>query len=208
MSMELNSASENLQVIRTLMERAAVYRRTLAPIMLYLGTLGVLAAATGILLEIEPLPQFAALWLSTAVVAVAGAFVIARRQALKDKEAFWSAPTRRVAQALVLPLAAGLLISVLIASSPGRGARWVFILPNVLFYACAVYSAGFFMPRGIQKFAWILFALAAAGLFIVPSLVTDPDPRVDHALMGFFFGVLHLGYGLYLRVTEQRKTAT
>jgi hypothetical protein len=205
--MEINSASENLQVIRTLMERSALYRRTLAPIMLFVGSLGIVAAVAGMTLGIEPLHQFAALWLGTAVVAVVGAFFIARLQALKDKESFWSAPTRRVAQALALPLACGLVLSILIASGPGSGARWIFILPNVLFYSCAVFSAGFFMPRGIQKFAWIVFACAVIGLFVVPLLVTDPNPKVDHALMGFFFGVLHLAYGVYLRLTEQRKNA-
>jgi len=205
--MEINSASENLQVIRTLMERSALYRRTLSPIMFYVGTLGLLAAAAGILLGIEPLPEFAALWLGTAVVAVAGAFLIARLQALKDKESFWSAPTRRVAQALALPLAGGLLISVLVASAPGVGVRWAFILPNVLFYACAVYSAGFFMPRAVQKFAWGFFALGVGGACLMPTVLPEPTAKADHALMGFFFGVLHLAFGVYLRLTEQRKTA-
>jgi len=205
--MEINSASENLQVIRTLMERTALYRRTLAPIMLYIGALGMVAAGVGVALDIEPLQQFAALWLGTAVVAVAGAFFIARLQALKDKESFWSAPTRRVAQALALPLTAGLALSIVIVTIGGENYRWPFILPNVLFYACAAYSAGFFMPRGIQKFAWILLILAIAALMFVPLYVTEPNPKLDHALMGFFFGVLHVAYGIYLRVTEQRKTA-
>jgi hypothetical protein len=205
--MELNSASENLQVIRTLMERSALYRRTLAPIMLYVGTLGIGAAAAGVALNIEPLHQFAALWLGTAVVAVGGAFIIARLQAFKDKESFWSPPTRRVAQALALPLACGLALSVLIASGPGSGARWVFIIPNLLFYACAVHAAGFFMPRGIQKFAWLIFALAIVATCILPNLAPRPNARLDHALMGFFFGALHVAYGVYLRASEQRKTA-
>ena len=38
--MESNWAEENLQTIRTLMERSAVYRRALAPIMLFAGALG------------------------------------------------------------------------------------------------------------------------------------------------------------------------
>jgi len=63
------------------------------------------------------------------------------------------------------------------------------------------------MPRGIQKFAWIILACAVAGLFVVPALVTDPNPKVDHALMGFFFGGLHLAYGAYLHLTEKRKNA-
>ena len=204
--MEINSASENLQVIRTLMERTALYRRTLAPIMLFVGTLGVVAAAAGVALGIGPLHQFAALWLGTAVVAVGGAFFIARLQALKDKESFWSPPTRRVAQALALPLTAGLAISIVIVVIAGDNARWPFILPNVLFYSCAVYSAGFFMPRGIQKFAWIILTLAIAGLLLLPLLATEPNPKVDHALMGFFFGVLHLAYGVYLQLTEKRKS--
>lgn len=205
--MEINSASEHLQVIRTLMERTALYRRTLAPIMLYLGSLGIVAATAGILLHIELLQAFAALWLGTAVVAVVGAFFIARLQALKDKEAFWSPPTRRVAQALALPLGAGLILSLIIATSPGNNARWTFILPNLLFYCCAVYSAGFFMPRGVQKFAWAIFSMTFVALIAVLLLVTEPNPKLDHALMGFFFGALHLAYGLYLRVTAQRKTA-
>jgi len=187
------------------MERSALYRRTLAPILLYVGTLGVVAAAAGIFLGIEPLHQFAALWLGTAVVAVGGAFFIARLQALKDKEAFWSAPTRRVAQALALPLMAGLALSIVVAIIAADYARWTFILPNILFYACAVYSAGFFMPSGIQKFAWIILALTVVGLFLVLFNFTAQNPKLDHALMGFFFGVLHLAYGIYLRVTEQRK---
>ncbi len=47
MDMETNWAAEQLQTIRTLMERSAVYRRALAPIMLFVGFVGVLAAAIG-----------------------------------------------------------------------------------------------------------------------------------------------------------------
>lgn len=204
--MEINSAAENLQIIRTLMERSSLYRRTLAPILLYVGTLGVLAAAAGILLDVEPVHQFAALWLGTAVVAVGGAFFIARLQAIKDKESLWSPPARRVALALALPLSAGLLVNIFIATSPGDPGRWVLILPDMLFYSCAVFSAGFFMPRGVQKFAWLLFAFAIAGMFFVPSFVIEPNPKVDHALMGFFFGVLHLAFGVYLSVTGKRRS--
>src|SRR5436189_1798 len=40
--MESNWATEHLQVIRTLMERAEIYRRALAPVMLLTGTAGLL----------------------------------------------------------------------------------------------------------------------------------------------------------------------
>src|SRR5688572_22132653 len=43
-AMQSNWAEENLLIIRTLMERSAVYRRALAPIMVAIGVLGVVAA--------------------------------------------------------------------------------------------------------------------------------------------------------------------
>ena len=202
--METNQAAANLQVIRTLMERSALYRRTLAPIMFGVSTLGVLGGLGGIVFKVETLRLFCAWWLVTALVAVAGAFLIARRQALKDREPFWSPPTRRVTQALVPPLAAGLLFSImLLVFNPGQ-LRWLFIFPNAMFYGCAVHAAGFFMPRGIKLFGWAIILLAGLALPVIPMFDSDPNPRLDHALMGFFFGLLHLAYGIYLHFTEQR----
>src|ERR1700744_1139338 len=98
-AMNPNLAEENLQTIRTLMERSALYRRALAPIMLFAGILGTLAAAVGLSFHLDSPWLFTGLWLGTAVIVIIGALLIARRQALKDEEAFWSPPTRRVAQA-------------------------------------------------------------------------------------------------------------
>jgi len=56
-------------------------------------------------LKIEAARAFCAWWLATAVVAVVAALLLSRRQALKDREPFWSPPTRRVTQALLPPLA-------------------------------------------------------------------------------------------------------
>jgi hypothetical protein len=86
--METKWAEENLQTIRTLMERSAIYRRALAPIMLFAGVLGLSGAIVGLLFHLDSVDAFGALWLGAAVIAVAGAFLIARRQALKDKENF------------------------------------------------------------------------------------------------------------------------
>jgi len=203
--METNWAAEHLQTIRTLMERSALYRRALAPIMFFAGMMGILGAVVGVAFKLEALRVFGGYWLGVAVVVVAGAFLIARRQALKDHEPFWSPPTRRVGQALTPALAAGLLFSVvLLILNPGE-MRWLFIFPNVLFYGCALHAAGFFMVRGIKLFAWLLIILGNTALLIVPGWQTDPNPTFDHAIMGFFFGVLHLAYGAYLYFSEQRK---
>lgn len=205
--MEPNAAAEHLQVIRTLMERSALYRRTLAPIMLYVGSVGTLAGVGGILMGIDPLPLFYAWWAAAAALALAGAFLIARQQAVREGEPFWSPPTLRVAQALAPPLAAGLVLGLAMPLFDATPPRGLFVLANALFYGCAVHAAGFFMPRGMKLFGWtviLVSAAGAAGLAVLEPAVAGP--RLAHAVMGCVFGVLHLAYGAYLYGTERRET--
>ena len=204
--MEQHVAAEHLQVIRTLMERSALYRRTLAPIMVYVGAVGSVAALGGVVLGVEALRAFCAWWLAAALLAIGGAFAIARRQALEDGEPFWSPPALRVTQALLPPLAAGLFLSLaLVLFAPGD-VRWLFVLGNALFYGCAVHAAGFFMPRGMKLFGWLIILLAGAVIFARIVFAPGATAHVDHALMGGFFGAAHLAYGAYLFLTEPRKT--
>jgi hypothetical protein len=93
---ESNWAAEHLQVIRTLMERSAVYRRALAPIMIFNGIVGLAAAALGWSLRIDSPGGFVFFWGVVSLVAAGGSFLLVRRQALKEAEPFWSPPTRRV----------------------------------------------------------------------------------------------------------------
>lgn len=204
--MEQHVAAEHLQVIRTLMERSALYRRTLAPIMLCVGSVGCAAAVAGSALGVDALRWFCAWWLGAAVVAIAGAFVIARRQAMQDGEPFWSPPALRVTEALVPPLAAGLLFSLALIAFAPADLRWPFVLANALFYGCAVHAAGFFMPRGMKLFGWLIIAFAGVLLFARPAMVPGIGARLDHALMGAVFGLAHLAYGAYLYLTDPRKT--
>lgn len=217
--MESNWAAEHLQVIRTLMERSAVYRRALAPVMIYTGAVGVAGALAGCKLSIYKPGPFVAFWYVVGAVAIAGAFLLVRRQAWKQSEAFWSPPTRRVAQALLPPLTAGFFIGLLVVVAarlpaspnvPTAGSPpnwWVLValpLAWVILYGCALHAAGFFMPRGMKIFGWLL---VVGGFVAIP--VSQPDTadaliRVSYSIMGGFFGALHLAYGVYLYFTEQR----
>jgi len=205
MGMETNWAVEQLQTIRTLMERSAVYRRALAPIMLFAGLTGLATMVLGLCFDINSSRGFCGLWLGAAAVAVTGAFLLARRQAIKDHELFWSPPTRRVAQALLPPLLAGLCLGLLLMVF-GHGIELAASLIWILFYGCALHAAGFFMPRGIKWFG-CFFIFSSCGLFYVFMLhLVDFDVN-PHEVMGLFFGILHLTYGAYLYLTEKRKNA-
>lgn len=223
--MESNWATEHLQTIRTLMERSALYRRALAPITLFAGGTGIVAAIAGCLLRIQSAPGFAGYWTGVAFFGVVGAFLLVRRQAMKNAEPFWSPPARRVAQALALPLIVGLLVGIFVfiawskapVADPPTGLRDdagnIIWLPAVwaLFYGCALHAAGFFTPRGLRLFGWLFVAAGLAVLFWLLLVHRQDYPdgswQGSHCLMGFFFGVLHLAYGAYLYLTEKGKNA-
>ena len=209
--MESNWASDHLQVIRTLMERAAIYRRALAPVMIYNGCLGLAAAGAGILLRILTPHGFILFWAGVAVVGLIGSLLLIRRQALRDKEPFWSSPTRRVTQALLPPVVAGFILAVIVLLGAGSSLSssaqplatlWL-PLSWVVLYGCAFHAAGFFMPRGMRLFGW-LFIAAGCSLFWLASRETALRPEWGYAIMGAFFGLLHLAYGVYLYFTEPR----
>jgi hypothetical protein len=200
--MNLNWAEENLQTIRTLMERSAVYRRALAPIMLFAGALGVVAAAAGLLFHFDSMQTFGTLWMITAAIVVVGVFFIARRQAVREKENFWSPPTRRVGQALLPPLFAGMALGFAF-TFVGLTNPVILTFIWLFFYGCALHSAGFFMPHGMKWFGWTFIIFAA----VILSILVIVQPNIElsaHWFMGFFFGVLHLAYGAYLYLTEKK----
>lgn len=200
-------AVENLQAIRTLMERSAVYRRALAPIMTFTGVVGIVAALFGLYLHVNTMRSFAEYWMGVSLVALAGDFVLVRRQALSDGEPFWSPPTRRVTQALAPAFAIGLLATIIFMFW-FNDSVYIAFLPLVwmLLYGCALHAAGFFMPRGIKLFAWA-FLLAGAGMLLgILYQQQDVGRAAGHYLMGASFGGMQLAYGIYLYFTEKRKS--
>jgi hypothetical protein len=197
--METNWATEHLQTIRTLMERSALYRRALAPVMTYVGFVGIVAALAAGYLRIKSDIQFEYFWLGVALVAIGGTLLLIRRQAIKQGEVFWSPPTRRIVQAIFPALLAGLITSMCIGDNVDVAIVWT------VFYALALHAAGFFMPRGIRLFAWLLLVLG----LVAGAIYELPTNRMfsGNQLMGFFFGFTHLAYGIYLYFTERKNEA-
>jgi len=208
--MEEKWASENLVIIRTLMERSAVYRHALAPAMSLVGFTGLAAGAVGAALGYETARYFAAYWTGIGFLCMAEAFLLLRRQAVKELEPFWSPPARRVAQAILPAFFAGLMVALVFfcldLSTPEQS---VLIIPIwMVIYGLGMHSAGFFMPRGFRWFGWgfILCGLAGLGWWARLS-ATDtklPDFPIANATMAVLFGGAHAAYGIYLYFTEKR----
>ena len=185
-----------------------MYRRALAPIMVWTGLLGIIFGIVGWNLDLR-LGGFVEFWSVAAMVAIIGSFLLVRRQALRDSEPFWSPPTRRIAQALLPPLFIGGFINAMIAyfvAKEDKSSCLFVIILWLWLYGCAAFSAGFFVPRGMKLFGWVfIFAGCAVALLLASdsSLLKIPPCL----LMASTFGILHLAYGIYLYVTEKRKNA-
>lgn len=206
--MEANWAAEHLQVIRTLMERSTIYRRALAPVMLTMGILGLAAGLAGWWMGIESYRAFGGFWLGVGGIGLVVAYGLVRRQAIKDKEPFWSPPTRRVTQALLPPLLAGLatVLAMMLPRWQDPAHVWWFPPFWMILYGCAIHAAGFFMPRGIKLFGW-LFIVAGCLFMTILSFQSEALPlRQAHWILGGFCGGMHLAYGAYLYLTEKAKT--
>lgn len=205
------SASAQLQIIRTLMERVALYRRALAPCSLLAGAAGIGAAVLGSVLGVATLSGFLLLWISTSVLTLSGVFLMIRREAVRNTEPFWTPPTRRVAAAFLPPIATAAAATALLPSWMGSEARWIpALLASVWMasYGLGLHAAGFFMPRGIRWLGWVFLAASV----VLPGLL-DPQAKsgpagfaAANAMMGLGFGGIHLAYGLYLRITQSPAT--
>jgi len=205
--METDLAAENLQTIRTLMERSAVYRRALAPIMVWNGIVGVAGGLAGWKLVVDSARAFVLFWSVAALLAIIGSFLSVRRQAIRDSEPFWSPPTRRIAQALAPPLFIGAFLNGYVFYSIRSGGSddsnaFASILIWLFLYGCAAHSAAFFMTRGMKLFGWLFIATACVVLLMYFSWNFSP-----HLLMAATFGGMHLAYGIYLYLTEKGKNA-
>ncbi len=205
--METNLASNHLQTIRTLMERSALYRRALAPVMIASGSVGLVASIVAPFARVESSRSFALYWLIVSVVAIAGAFLLVRRQALKDSESFWSVPTKRVTEALLPAFFVGFAAGAYHIFSDPQATVWLLALGWIIVYGCAIHAAGFFMQNRMRLFGW-MFILGGCGvLFASASWPAIRTIQAAHYLMGGFFGVLHIACGIYLYFTETRRTA-
>ena len=196
-------AENNLQVIRTLMERTAVYRRALAPVMVMAGGIGTLAALAGFLWQ----PPFVLYWVSVAVVVMVTGLFLTRRQALKDGEQFWSPPTRRVAQALLPGLVIAAVLTACQKMSWGAADEESLVPFWMMLYGCALHAAGFFAPQRLRMLGWVFIVGGASLLAIMTFDGVQPQVWWAHATMGVFFGLLHLGVGAYLYGTTKESNA-
>ncbi len=193
-----NEAEENLRIIRSLMEKATVYRAISAPGALVGGlgaaTLALYGAtvAQGNFGFPATVPQFLGMWLGLLVVITTANFILLARDAARRAEPFVS-PGMKLALRAMLPglLAGGVLGLAFSSTTPQISAAiWT------LLYGVSLLAASHFAPKSI---CWLGRAFFFAGVALFALFAVggpwEGNPLLSaHAAMGSTFGLFHIVY--------------
>ena len=201
-----DAAAEHLRTIRSLMERATVYRAISGPGALLGGVLALGVGGALLWKELEWQPsnlQFLAIWVAVLVVVGAGNFYLLYREARHRQEKFVSAGMKHALGAIVPPLLAGFVLSLGVAMQRESAMAEMAALWAVG-YGLALLAAGSFAPRSMRVLGAVAF-LMGLGLFIV---AIKARPAEDYCLalrtMIGCFGALHLFYGFWVLLSTRR----
>jgi hypothetical protein len=122
------------------------------------------------------------------VLSLAAAAIFSSRKARKSGQNAWTSVTRRMLASLLLPLiTGGLFILITLSRVPGN----VTVASTLIFYGLAVISAGKFTFGEIH---WL------GVLEVLTGLVCLLLPQWSVFIWAFGFGVIHIGYGLFMHL--------
>jgi hypothetical protein len=203
---ERTRAEEHLRVIRTLMERATIYRAISAPTALVGGLLAVATAAAICLVDrarsaagptLDGRP-FAEIWLAILVVVLAINALFVRREAQKDGRPVISSGARlalrAIAPCLIIPAAT--TIWFLKNAEPIDEVLLVAVW--IGFYGLALLATALFAPRSLVLLGWAFLLSSLGVLFWPKSLGDDPRGMLPSLAMGATFGFYHLVYAAFI----------
>ena len=202
MDRERSKAEQDLRVIRSLMERATVYRAISAPAALVAGFLSIFAAAAIYLngqTGINRLAQgraFAAIWLIVLIFAVAANAFFIWREAKKDGRAFISSGMKLSLRAITPNLLIPAVVTLWFLVSGYKGAtEQELVVVWIAFYGLALLSTALFAPRSLVCLGWA-FLLTALALPALKNVVGDLPANLANVAMGITFGLYHLIYAV------------
>ena len=203
-----SEAEEHLRIIRSLMERATIYRAISAPTALVGGLCSVLFGAW-LHFRWRPLPagreeaEFARLfiggWIGVLAVTSAANTALLWLGARRRGEPFVSPGMRQALLALLPAMLCGAFLSALFLAFHAS-----FWLPPVwmMCYALGLLATGHFAPRSISLLGWGFLLASFASTLCLVRLSGQADwghgethaPTAANLLMTASFGVLHLLY--------------
>jgi len=208
---EFDDPREQLRVIRSLMERATIYRSISAPTALIGGLLSLGGFATAYYAKhhrhhVLSLHQFLVVWLVVLALTGLTNFIFLWRGAVARGDSFFS-PGMKCALASVAPafFLAGMLTCVL-----HRPIQLCMVW--IVLYGLGLLATQHFAPRSLVVLGGMFFLtgcfFAAAGkhLFLSPGQ-SEPSTLVVSGIMAATFGGFHLAYAAAVWALGEERQA-
>lgn len=199
------AALENLRIIRSLMEKAHIYRAVSAPAALTGGILALVASAWPVQHALANQGEavmcetcFLSLWLIILGIASVLNVVLLAKEAARRSQPFVSEGMRMALRAFAPPMLVGGVV----------GIGLIVFLHNLtlaaliwaLCYGLALLSTASFSPRSLVRLGW---SFVIVGLLTFLAWVANSDVRLLSSdlgpaslAMGLTFGLLHVIYAL------------
>jgi len=210
---ERSRAEEHLRVIRSLMERATIYRAISAPTALVAGVLSILSTAIVYvnndvkLIFGRPVGprEFALIWIDVLILVLAANSFFVWREARYDGRPFVSPgmklALRAVAPTLLIPMAFTIWF---FKRGYLGGQELELVVVWVVFYGLALLSTALFAPRSLTLLGWA-FLLTGIAIPVLINLLDELAGDVPTVVMGLAFGLYHL---VYAASTWPRRAAS
>ena len=211
-----SEAEDHLRVIRSLMEKATIYRALSAPAALVGGVLSITASIFLMWYERHDGPNnitsmlFTIVWGAVFFLTAGISLVLIRRDAQRRGEPFISIGFRSATRA-ALPALAFAAVQTLAAIF--RESVYYLVPWWIAFYGIALLAMGHFAPRSISILGWFFLVAGAVSvggkldhfLGSQPHFGSELPQFIDGPclLMGFTFGLFHL---VYAACTWSRRT--
>ncbi len=201
---EKSRAEEHLRVIRSLMERATIYRAISAPTALVGGLLAVATSAVVWFETASPAGAeapmngrlFAEIWLAIlAVVLVMNAFFV-RREALRDGRPFLSSGLRLAVRAIAPCLLIPAATTVWYFKNAEPIDKEILVSVWIAFYGLSLLATALFAPRSLVVLGWAFLISGLLLIFWPKSFTDDPRGLFPNLAMGATFGLYHLAYAV------------
>jgi hypothetical protein len=209
-----STAEEHLRIIRSLMEKATIYRAISVPTALVGGCAGILAAAIfhfqtrnlgdGAQTESR---LFLGCWLSALAVAAVGNVYFLRADAHRRGDKFVSGGMRAALRALSPSYLVAAVITILLWEDSS-----LLPIPWMLLYGLGLLGTQHFAPRSIVLLGWAFLAAGLLALIGYAWMTAYALFSTANVAMGVTFGGFHLIYAVCAwprasRVAESQNEA-
>jgi hypothetical protein len=199
-----SEAEDHLRVIRSLMERATIYRAISAPTALAGGLLALATSAAIWWSDQRHAPDapgfdarlFTEIWLVILVIVIALNAFFVRREARRDSRVFLSSGARlalrAIAPCLILPAAT----TIWFFKNAEPIDKEILVAVWIIFYGLSLLATALFAPRSLVMLGWAFLFSGVVYLFWPKSSIADPRGLLPNLAMGFTFGLYHLVYAI------------